>query len=68
LSIVFGLNAYGVVDVGGTAKPEIIVKNKGDAGTSDPLEQRSSVGWKACMTAVRLQELAILRVEHSASL
>lgn len=67
-AMVFGADAYGTVDIAGSAKPEIIVKQKGDAGTADPLEQRSSVGWKAAMTAVRLQELAMIRIEHGSSL
>lgn len=66
--LVVGADAYGVVDVAGSSSPEIIVKNKEDSGTSDPLNQRSTVGWKACMTAVRLQELAILRIECASSL
>lgn len=66
-ALVVGAGAYGTVDISGSAKPEIIVKNKGEAGTSDPLEQRSTIGWKALMTAVRLQELAMLRVEFAAT-
>lgn len=43
-TLVVGKGAYGTVDVSGTAKPEIIVKNIGEAGTADPLNQRSTVG------------------------
>ena len=67
-SLVVGRDAYGITDIEGSASPEVIVKQLGDGGTSDPLNQRSSVGWKFLMTAVRLQELAIMRIEHSASL
>ncbi len=67
-AIIVGRGAYGSVDIAGSAKPEIIVKQKGSAGTGDPLNQRSSVGWYAAMTAVRLNELCLLRVEHGASL
>ena len=67
-SLVVGDGAYGIVDVAGSSKPEVIVKQLGDAGTADPLNQRSSVGWKALMATVRLQELALIRVEHSSSL
>jgi N4-gp56 family major capsid protein len=67
-SIVLGDNAYGVVDIAGSSKPEVIVKQKGSAGSGDPLDQRSTVGWKAAMACVRLQEFAMLRVEHSSSL
>jgi N4-gp56 family major capsid protein len=67
-TIIIGKDAYGVVDVAGSSKPETIVHPLGSAGTADPLNQRASVGWKALMTAVRLQELAILRVESTVSL
>ncbi len=66
-TIVVGRGAYGVPDVQGSGKPEIIVKPKGSAGTADPLNQRSSVGWWAMLTSVRLDELCILRVESAAS-
>lgn len=60
----YGKDAYGVPEIGATAaKPKIIVKSKGSAGTSDPLEQRSSIGWKNMFAAKRLNELAIVRVE-----
>ncbi len=67
-SLVIGADAYGIVDISGSAKPEIIVQQLGAAGSSDPLNQRSSVGWKALMACCRLQELALLRIEHSSSL
>lgn len=63
-----GKGAFGVVDINGSAKPQIIVKNTGSSGTSDPLNQRATIGWKALMTAVRLQELAIIRYETGSSL
>lgn len=66
-TIVIGRDAYGVTDIAGSAKPETIVKPLGSAGTADPLNQQSSVGWKACLAAMRLQELAILRIEHAVS-
>jgi N4-gp56 family major capsid protein len=54
--MIFGQDAYGVVDVENSAegKPSIIVKNAGSAGTADPLNQRSTIGWKALFTAVIL--------------
>lgn len=66
-SLVIGKDAYGVPDIAGSSKPESIVKSLGSAGTSDPLNQRSSVGYKAYLATVRLQELAILRIEHAVS-
>ena len=49
-SLFLGDGAYGVTEVTGGGL-ETIVKQKGSAGTSDPLNQRSSVGWKALKTA-----------------
>ena len=66
-TLVIGRDAYGIPDIAGSSKPESIVKPLGSAGTADPLNQQSSVGWKAYLTAVRLQELAILRIEHAVS-
>lgn len=66
-TMIIGKDAYGVVDIEGSSKPETIVKPAGSAGTSDPLNQISTVGWKAMLTAVRLNELAMVRIEHAAS-
>ena len=62
-SLFFGDNAYGVTEVEG-AGLQTIVKQKGSAGTADPLDQRSSVGWKAMETAKILMEPYMIRVEH----
>jgi len=66
-TIVLGKGGYGIPDIAGSSKPEVIVKQFGSAGTADPLNQRATAGWKAALTAVRLQELAILRIETTAS-
>jgi len=66
-TMIIGKNAYGVVDIDGSAKPQSIVKAAGSAGTSDPLDQISSVGWKVLLTAVRLNELAMCRIESAAT-
>ena len=42
---------------------QTIVKQKGSAGTADPLDQRSSIGWKAIKTAEILIPNYIVRVE-----
>ncbi len=62
-TLVFGADAYGVTDVEG-AGLQTIVKQKGSAGTADPLDQRSSVGWKALETAKILMEPYLIRIEH----
>lgn len=61
-TLFLGSGAYGVTDIEGGGL-ETIVKQKGSAGTADPLNQRSSVGWKATKTAERLVENYMLRVE-----
>lgn len=66
-TLIIGKDAYGVVDVDGSSKPEIIIKPTGSAGTEDPLNQRASCGWKAMATTVRLQELAMVCIQSMAS-
>lgn len=61
-SLFFGDGAYGVTEVAGGGL-ETIVKQKGSAGTADPLDQRSSVGWKALKTAEILLPTYLIRVE-----
>lgn len=51
--IVLGRYAYGVTSWTG-AKPRTIVKPAGSAGTADPLDQISSVGWKMDGFGVKL--------------
>ena len=48
--LIFGEGAYGVTEITGGGL-QTIVKQKGSAGTADPLDQRSSIGWKAMTTA-----------------
>lgn len=64
-TLVFGKNAYGVVELqGGNLRS--IVKPKGSAGTSDPLDQISTIGWKVEGFAAKvLQPLWIVRIEHA---
>ena len=62
LTLVLGEGAYGVTDITGGGL-QTIVKQKGSAGTGDPLDQRSSVGWKAMKTAERLVENYMVRIE-----
>lgn len=45
-----GEGAYGVTEISGGGL-QTIVKQKGSAGTADPLDQRSSVGWKGLKVA-----------------
>lgn len=67
-ALIYGKDTYGVPEIGATAaKPKIIVKAKGSAGTNDPLDQRSSIGWKNMFAVKRLNELGIVRVETGIS-
>lgn len=66
-TMVMGMDAYGIVDVAGSAAVQNIVKPHGSAGTADPLNQRATSGWKALFTACRLTEEAIVRIEHAVS-
>lgn len=54
--------AYGVTEITGGGL-QTIIKQKGSAGTADPLDQRSSVGWKAIKTAEMLVQNYMVRVE-----
>ena len=65
-SIFLGDGAYGVTEITGSGL-QIIVKQKGSAGTADPLDQRSSVGWKAIKTAEILIENYLVRVESKSA-
>ena len=61
-TLFMGDNAYGDTEVTGGGL-ETIVKPKGSAGTADPLDQRSSVGWKSTKTAKVLITEYMVRVE-----
>lgn len=77
-TLVFGQNAYGYIPLegqepsvpgaGGQAPNlESIFKNTGSSGTADPLDQRWTSGWKCAFTVRILQDLFMLRIEHSAT-
>lgn len=67
-TLVIGGNAYGVIDVAGKGNVKMIVKPKGSAGTADPLDQRSTVGWKVeAYVAKILEQAAMVRIEHAVS-
>ncbi len=65
-TLIIAKNAYGVTELtnGGM---QLIVKQKGSAGTADPLDQRSTIGWKATKTAERLVEDYMVRIETGAT-
>ena len=65
-TLIFGENAYGTTSLAGGGL-EHIVKQLGSAGSSDPLNQRATVGWKATKVTVRLVEAFMIRIETAAS-
>lgn len=65
-TIILGKEAYGVTRIAGNSV-EVITKELGTGGTVDPLNQRSTMGWKATYLVKRLQEAFMLRIDHSVS-
>ncbi len=63
-TLIMGADAYGVTSVNGGGV-EHIVKQKGYG--NDPLNQRSSVGWKGLKTAKRLVEEYLMRIESGSA-
>jgi N4-gp56 family major capsid protein len=63
-TLILGADAYGISRISGEAMHNI-VKTLGSAGTTDPLNQRWSSGWKVTFGATILQQLFMLRLEHA---
>lgn len=63
-SLFFGADFYGATAINGHAM-ETVMKPLGSAGTSDPLNQRQSVGWKATYVAKILNDNFGCRLEHA---
>lgn len=61
-TLVLGDNAYGVIDIEGGGLQHI-VKQLGSGGTSDPLNQKATAGWKATQAAKILVEQFMVRIE-----
>lgn len=61
-TLIIGDGAYGVTEIEGGGM-EVIVKQLGSGGASDPLNQRSTIGWKATHVAKILNEKAMVRIE-----
>lgn len=60
--IIIGAEAFGVPDIAGSSKPEIMVFTEGS--TENPMGLYSTVAWKSTFTCARLNELSILRCEY----
>lgn len=65
-TLILGAKAYGVTEVTGGGLTHI-VKQLGSGGTTDPLDQRATVGWKAIKTAERLVEQYMVRIETAST-
>lgn len=65
-TLILAKDYYGISRISGAAMKNI-VKPLGSAGTADPLDQRSTSGWKATFLAKRLNENFCVRVEHAVS-
>ena len=65
-TMILAAEAYAISRISGEAMKNI-VKPLGSAGTADPLDQRSTSGWKATFVTARLNENFMLRIEHAVS-
>lgn len=65
-SLMVGKDAYGITSIDGGGI-ESIIKQKGSAGTADPLNQRSTCGWKANRAVKILLPYNMVRIEHATS-
>jgi N4-gp56 family major capsid protein len=66
VSLFFAADAYGISPLSGEAM-NTYVKQLGSAGTADPLDQRSTVGWKATTCTTILNQAWMIRLESLAS-
>lgn len=61
-ALFLGRDAYGIVPLDGL-NSRSIVHRAGSSGSADPLNQRSSIGWKAATTLAILNDAFMHRVE-----
>ena len=67
-TLVFGRDSYGVIDIEGSGAIRTIIKGLDSGGTTDPLEQRATVGAKVdAYASVILNDGWIIRIEHGVS-
>lgn len=65
-TLIIAANAYGVTRVAGKAL-QTITHPLGTSGTADPLDQRSTHGWKGYFVAKILNDSWLVRIEHAVS-
>ena len=63
-TLIFGKDAYGVTSINGNSM-KMYVKELGSSGSSDPLDQRGSIGWKANVVAKILNQDWMVRIESA---
>ena len=63
-TLILGRDAYGITRIAGESLKNI-VKPLGSSGTADPLNQRSTSGWKASFVSKILQQLFMIRIESA---
>ena len=66
-TLIFAADSFAVIPLAG-AGMMTEVKPLGSAGTADPLNQRSTVGWKATTTTRILNDAWMIRIETGASI
>jgi len=64
LGLVFGDKAFHTTKVG-AGDVQIFIKALGSGGTSDPIDQRSTIGWKATKGAIIVQPTYMWQYEFS---
>lgn len=62
-TLVLGKNAYGIVPLQ-RKNIKNIIKKMGSSGTEDPLDQRSTSGWKTAIVSKILNDDFMARIEH----
>ncbi len=65
-TLILAQNFYGITRISGEAL-RTIDKPLGSGGTADPLDQRSTLGWKATFVAVILNQNFGVLIEHAVS-
>jgi N4-gp56 family major capsid protein len=65
-TLILAKDAYGIIPLQ-KGNIENIVKKAKDSGTEDPLNQRSTSGWKAYTSAKILNVNYLIRIEHGVS-
>lgn len=66
-TMIMGQHAFGVVDVAGTGKFSTFAKQLGSGGTSDPLDQRATIGYKSVFVSKILNDNFMVRIESGAT-